>query len=432
MQTDARNLEVSGAGAEALAAVDDFRNELVAARPGMEAVLEAADRHPDCALLQIYAAMLHLYAQDHAGRSAARGLLDRAQGLRAGTTDREALFLDATEAWWAGDPEAGADRFEALTQRWPRDLVAVKACEFLYYVMGQHWSAARFLSHLERISRANADSGSFLGIWSFAAELSGHRERAIELAARALELAPADAWTHHALCHVYLMEGRAEEGRRMMRPHLEGWSRAVSSIQIHNTWHLALFDVVLLNPEPVLDLYHEHVASGESFGIGALIDAIALLWWLENAGFSQDDVWPALVPHLLPYVRDLEMPFVAAHFATALARGGEDEALEALLADVRGRASQQSGERRRAWQVGSSLVEACAALGRGDARAGCEWLEPVIGEVGRVGGSDAQDAVFRYALVNALSAAGRSADALERVRALAAGREVLPFEARWL
>ena len=52
-------------------------------------------------------------------------------------------------------------------------------------------------------------------------------------------------------------------------------------------------------------------------------------------------------------------------------------------------------------------MEACVAFGFGDAQAGCERLAPVIDEVGRVGGSDAQDAVFRYALVNGLAAAGR-------------------------
>ena len=163
-----------------------------------------------------------------------------------------------------------------------------------------------------------------------------------------------------------------------------------------------------------------------------LIDAIAMLWWLEHAGSSQDEAWRALVPHVLPHVRDLEIPFVAAHFATALARSSERDAVETLLADVRGKALQQSGERGRAWQVGVSLVEACVAFGFGDAQAGCERLAPVIDEVGRVGGSDAQDAVFRYALVNGLAAAGRRADARERAQAFGAGRAVLPFETRWL
>ena len=423
---------MSGAGTDALAAIDHFSEELVALRPGMEAVLQAADGHPNCPLLQVYAATLHLYAQDAAGQQAARTLLDRAEVLRGRMNARERLFLVAANAWWSGDFESAAERLEALATQWPRDLVALKACEFLYYVMGQHWSGERFLAHVERIAEVNEDSGPFLGIWGFAAELCGQRERAFELAGRALDLSPDDAWTHHTLSHVYLMEGRAAEGRQALQPRLEGWSGSAPSIRGHNTWHLALFSVVLADPEPASDLYRDRIAVGESAGVGELIDAISLLWWLEHAGTPQDRAWFDLLPRLLPHVRDLAFPFAAAHFATALSRAGERDALDVLQADVREQAFRHTGERGRAWKVGVPLVDACAAFGSGDASAGCEALSPVIQEVGRVGGSDAQDAVFRYALVRGLAEAGRGQEARALVETLGAGRPVLPFEARWL
>ncbi|MEE2678673.1 MAG: hypothetical protein VX546_08870 [Myxococcota bacterium] len=415
-----------------MAALDRFGADLVSVRSGMEAVLDAAEEYPRCPLLQVYAATLHLYAQDAAGQRSARALLDRAAALSGAMNPRERLSLAAAEAWWSGDFEAAAERLEALTAQWPGDLVALKACEFLYYVMGQHWSGARFLAHVERVAEANADSGPFFGIWGFAAELCGQRARAFELANRALALSPDDAWTHHTLAHAYLMEGRAAEGRGALQPCLEGWGGAAPSIRGHNTWHLALFSVVLADPEPAAVLYRDRLAVGESAGVGELIDAISLLWWLEHAGAPQDEAWSRLLPPLLPHVRDLAFPFAAAHFAMALSRAGEREALAVLQADVREQASRHAGERRRAWEVGVPLVDACAAFGTGNAPAGCEALSPVIEEVGRVGGSDAQDAVFRYALVRGLAEAGRGREARAQAEALCAGRPVLPFEERWL
>jgi len=96
-------------------------------------------------------------------------------------------------------------------------------------------------------------------------------------------------------------------------------------------------------------------------------------------------------------------PFLNAHYAYALCRAGKDDDVRRLRQCVGAFAARQIGDRAKAWQgTGVPLVDASIAMARGDADAACALLDPVVGEIGRVGGSDAQDDLFRYAHLVAL------------------------------
>ena len=139
MKRDSRGLAVSTNDDAVVAAADLFRDQILAIGPRISAILSAADEHPESVLLQALAATLGLYGQDRAGAELAERYLMRAQSAPAGN-EREMLYLEATRSGASGDIESAASGLEAITERWPRDLVAAKVCEFHYYQMGQHWT----------------------------------------------------------------------------------------------------------------------------------------------------------------------------------------------------------------------------------------------------------------------------------------------------
>jgi tetratricopeptide (TPR) repeat protein len=422
MGRDEAGLEISNAAASAVAAADHFRAEVLSMRGGAGAVVAAAEENADTPLLQAYAATFFLCGQTRATQERAHTFLQRGAALREQCNPREALFLRAAEAWSRGEHEAALDDLETLCRRWPRDLVAAKVAEFHYYCTGQAWNARRFLRLAEEIAPPNAAQPHFLAMLSFAHELTGDRDAAVRYADEALALEPATPWAHHSLAHAYLMAGDLDTGLRRLSAERTGWQRFGRPIHSHNAWHLALFHLERLDREGVLDIFRNDIWGFEPDLVGEQLDAIALLWRLDLADQpAEGQLWREIASHVLPRAEECFIPFINAHFVYALARAGEKDALDAALSSARAFAAKQSGERALAWaKTGLPLLEGCAALAVGDAKSCADTLGPVLEEVGRVGGSDAQDALFLETHLVALLRCGQTASArryLQRLRA---------------
>jgi hypothetical protein len=431
--TTARGLEITGANNEVVAAVDDFTFRLARIRPGVEAVLTVADEHPGSASLQLDAAMLWLYAQTDEATSTATRYLDRAAPLESSMNPRERATFAALVHWRDKRFDAAASLLEALTIEWPRDLVALKALEFLYYVLGQQHSGPRFLAHVEKISDPNRDDPDVLAVWAFAAELTGQADRANDLVEQCLAIEPDVPWAHHALAHVLITRGDDPDARARLTAFLPMWEQSGRVIYCHNAWHLALVHLDELDADGALAIFHDHIWGVMPDTPGEQIDAISLLWRLELAGRLVDDArWGDIADHVEPRVGECYFPFLSAHHAYALARAGRDDPLAALLRNVVQRAAADDDEARRVWQpVGRAVVEASAASGRGD-HAGCAArLDPIIAEMPAIGGSDAQDDLFRQAYLRGLIGAGRSADAQRYWETMTAWKTPSLLDKQW-
>jgi hypothetical protein len=109
------------------------------------------------------------------------------------------------------------------------------------------------------------------------------------------------------------------------------------------------------------------------------------------------------------------MTFADVHCALAYAAAGDRVALERL--------AEQLEERLRADKIAAGkvvpvLVKAVTAFAQGDYEQTAELMEPIAGQVVRVGGSNAQRSVFEDTLLHAYLRSGRheSAAALLRQR----------------
>ena len=436
MRIDARDLAVTATEEAVIAASDDFTMRLLRTLPGAEAVFPAAQRFPEAPILQLHAAAAHLFAQSEPGDRAAEHFLARAGAVRAAMNPREARLFEALSAWRGHAFSAAVTTLESVTTDWPRDLLAAKYAEFLYYVLGQQHEGARFRRHMERLEPHHARDPDFLAMLAFARELTGDFDAAVGTAERALGIGPDTPWADHALSHVWLRRGEVLRAIAHLEAALPRWRGHVRPIHAHDAWHLALHHVDRLDVDRALVLLDGEIWRDEEDEVGLALDAIALLWRIEMVGLAPDAAsrWPAIADRAELHVGTPFMPFLSAHLAYALARAGRDAALERLLAAARGRAAAAPGDAdaRRAWApVGVALVEASAAFGAGDHRGTVDLLEPVIAGVTVGGGSDAQCDLFRLTFIRALAGSGRRAEATARLGALLAGRAPTPLDEVW-
>jgi len=153
------------------------------------------------------------------------------------------------------------------------------------------------------------------------------------------------------------------------------------------------------------------------------LDAIALLWRIEMAAGPTDAEWPAIAEHIAPRAVETFMPFMNAHYVYALARAGRADAVEAVLARARVRSDANDEEAKRVWApVGRAVIEAAAAFGAGNRARAAALLDPVMPMMTAIGGSDAQDDLFRQTYLRSLQAAGRRADAKAYFQAITADK----------
>src|SRR6516165_5965367 len=433
MTFDGRGLPITAQSDAEIASIDWFTARLARIDRGAEAILEDAKSFPGSPMIQLGAASFCLFGQTAAADQAAAGYLAAAQPLLASATERERQLHRALTLWGRKDHLGSVAVLEDITRAWPRDLLAAKIAEFLYYVLGQQHEGQRFRAHMARLADANADDPDFLATYAFAQELCGDVEAARRTVERALEIEPRNPWAHHCVAHIYLRRDDRHEGVRTLESFVPIWMSMGRVIHCHNAWHLGVAHVAELDRASALDVFARHVWGITPDLIVEQADAIALLWRVEMAGERVDKYWAELADRAESHIEEHYMPFLDAHFAFALARAERTSALEQLRARVAERADRGDAAAMRSWApVGRALVDACAAYARGDAKHNAQLLDPVMANVTVVGGSDAQVDLFRQTYFRSLLDCGRKSDAKAYWTTKTAGTTLSPLDRSWL
>jgi tetratricopeptide (TPR) repeat protein len=434
---DATGLEVSTDEAAAIAAIDRFRTDLLALGPGVGDVLAAAAAHPGQTLLQCYAACLGLYGQCPAGDRDAVVHIEQARKAAGSANPRERAFLAAIEDWCRRRYEDATAKLEAIIAEWPRDLVAAKTLEFMYFARGQHYSGPRFLTAMQGIERANAESGYFLSIYSFALELSGRYDDSLRAAERAVALEPNNPWAHHTMAHAYLKTGAIAHGIAALDGQRAIWDASGQVTHSHNYWHLALMHLEQLDADAAYGFLHRPILEDTPHIMVQMVDAVSLLWRLEMAGFAVPRVeWESIAGEVAGDARQCYTAFNSAHFVYALARAGNDAALADAFRAIEGQIASLGGDEQVVWlEVGLPLLHGCVAHARGDYADAADRLDALMGPDGesvvRAGGSDAQVDLFRQAYLTSLIGSGQKSAASAYLDRIATSPVTTPLQAAW-
>lgn len=429
--TDARGLAVSGADSAALTAVDSFVSELLGNGAGAPAVMEAAEAHPRCPMLQAYSASLYAFAQSPSGAAPGKDWLERARACADAANDRELAFIDAVEAGLDGDLEAAVDRHEAISERWPRETISAKLAEFHLFETGD---CARQRRIMQRFAEANPDDSDVLAMHAFSHELNADADEAERVATEALRLDPDTPWAEHCLAHVYGRRGETEQGIAALSGWAPRWETKSQYIRSHNNFHLASLHLARREFEVPVAVLGSRIWGFTPEAVAEHTDAILLLWYLELAGASVPHApWADIAAHIEANTHEQVFPFLSVIYLFALVRAGAAGEAAQVMAEFECFADGRTGHVREVWHtVGSGLIGATLAYAEGRWNEAADGFGPLLERSGEGGGSDEQRGVFDQSYLLSLINGGRREEARDWLHGKIGSRGPSPLERHWL
>ena len=402
-RTDRWGVPVLGASEAGMAAFNQAVESLLALAGDPVAEAEAAQAAaPDMVLARVYRAYLSLYGMTADGVAAAGNILG---GLDGAGAEREALHLRAARAWAAGDWTGAARALERALVAHPRDALALKVAQDLYFFLGRRLDlrdvAARVLAHWPE---GQPGWGYVQGIYAFGLEENGDYRGAQARALAALADNPRDVWSVHAVAHVHEMEGRHRDGVAFLTATAPDWRG--SYFAVHNWWHRGLYHLELGETDAALDLYDGQVRARRSLEWLDLVDAAALLWRLRLYGADLGDRAARLADDIEPLLESAPVyVFNDWHAVMAFGLDGRNDRCARVVADNQRLATGTN--RTGAERAGLALLRGFGAFAAGHYDDALDQLIDIRDEAHAVGGSHAQRDVIDLTLI---AAAGRAGD----------------------
>ncbi|WP_406865529.1 FAD/NAD(P)-binding protein [Streptomyces sp. HUAS MG47] len=278
---------------------------------------------------------------------------------------------------------------------------------------------------VERTASAYEGHWFHTSLRAFLLQEEGRIDEAGVLAREALAAEPSSGHAVHALAHVHYESGDHHAGRDWLDGWISGHGRGAVH-RAHFSWHVALHELALDDPEAVRRRWFAQLAPRRVEGVRALVDSGSLLWrarmcrnWAGR--MPVDNVLDAVAADL---VERPATAFTALHSAVALTAAGDLPALRRLRRHAAGADEVQR----------EVVAPLCAAL---EAVLEERWPEAVSGlrallpTLRRVGGSAAQREVVEETLLYALVESGQS-DAARHLLQTRLDRRDSPLDTRRL
>lgn len=394
METN-RGLSVTTQSYQVIENINHFHHQILGAGKEPHLILDAVKNNPDNLLLQTYTASFYLYGQTTPATERAKEHLFQAEKLLSLANLREKLTYQAVKAWMNLDYEGALTLLSGLTALYPRDTLAAKFAEWLFYCSGQAYHGHHYLAFCERIAAYNQDDAHFIAMHSFAAELSGHLSDAQYFAEKALSLEPVTPWAHHTLAHIYLNTHHLGQGITALETFRESWEQISTLLRGHNTWHLALFYLALRQVDKVMALYPVIFGSFPEI-VAEQLDALSLLWRLDMAGFPQLEQFETLASYFDEHPFTHFTGFNTIHYVYGLARlGREDAVLKVIQSIEKYTKTLTKGYQQSLWQeVIVPLSKGILAFATNDFQSACALMTSCISRRTEIGGSDAQSEIL--------------------------------------
>jgi tetratricopeptide (TPR) repeat protein len=426
MLTDRYELPLSTASAAARDAyLEGCESKLTMYHGALEAFDRAIAADPSFALS--HAARSHVLLE-RGDAAAARASIAAANSFATGLTAREASHVAYFSLLVAGDAEAALAALPVHLDAWPRDVLVLATTAFTNGLIGSSGRAGQkrtLLALLDRLAPSYGDDWWFTAHHGMAFSENGERDAARPKIERSLGQNPKNPWAAHARAHLCYEEGDANAARAFLRRWLTTYPRN-GLLYSHLSWHLALGELEAGDTAAALQLFREAFSPDVHSGPprGKVNDAVSFLWRWELAGHPRDlDAWRVMHDFATSAFPRAGSAFSDMHIALAQAVSGDEAALEA-------RAGQMDELARNGRYPSGPCVPAVArgfaAFERRDFSAAIGALEPIAGELERIGGSRAQLDLVEFTLLKAYLGADRPDDARRMVSARRRGSSAVP------
>ena len=426
MLTDRYDLPLSTASSVARDAYVQGCDAKLTMYPGaIEAFDRAIAADPGFALA--HAARAHVLLE-RGDAAAARELMAAANSLAAGLTAREASHIAFFNRLSVGDTEAALAALPAHLNAWPRDAMVLGTTAFTNGLIGSSGRAGQkrtLLDLLDRLAPSYGDDWWFTAHHGMAFSENGQREAARPKIDRSFAQNPKNPWAAHARAHLCYEEGDADAARVFLASWLTTYPHN-GLLFSHLSWHLALGELEGGNTAGALRLFREAFAPDVHSGPprGKLNDAVSFLWRWELAGQPRNsEAWRVMHDFANSAFPRAGAAFSDMHIALAQAVAGDDAALEARVLQM-----EELGRMGRypSGHFVPAVAHAFAAFEGRDFAAAIAALEPIAGELERIGGSHAQLDLVTFTLLKAYLNVDRVDDARRLLRERRPGNAGVP------
>jgi len=344
--------------------------------------------------------------------AAARASIAAAKSRAAGLSAREANHIAYFGLLVDGDAESALSAVYAHLETWPHDAVVLGTTAFTNGLIGSSGRAGQkraLLELLERLAPSWGDDWWFTAHHGMALSENGQRDAARPKIDRSLAQNPKNPWAAHARAHLSYEEGDSNAARAFLASWLTTYPRN-GTLYSHLSWHLALGHLEVGDEPAALRLFNESFAPDVHSGPprGKLNDAVSFLWRWELAGHPREaDAWRVMQDFATGAFPRAGLAFSDMHIALAQAVAGNEAALEARERQI-GELAQNG--RYPSGPLVPAVSRAFSAFERRNFLAAIGALEPITGELERLGGSHAQLDLVEFTLLKAYLAADRPDD----------------------
>jgi Tfp pilus assembly protein PilF len=345
--------------------------------------------------------------------AAARTAMAAAASLTAGLAEREMSHVAFFGLLLAGDAEGALSALRTHLDAWPRDAVALATTAFTNGLIGSSGRAGQklmLLQLLDGLAPRWGDDWWFAAHHGMALSENGERAAARPKIERSLAQNPKNPWAAHALGHLCYEEGDANAARAFLSSWLPTYPRD-GALWSHLSWHLALAYLEAGDAGAAHRLFTEAFAPDVHTGPprGKVTDPVSFLWRWELAGHPRDAAaWRLAHDFATGAFPRAGLAFGDMHIALAQTVAGDDAALEERERQV---AELAENGRYPSDRLVPAVARAFAAFERRDFAAAIDALEPIAGELERIGGSRAQLDLVEFTLLRAYLAADRPGEA---------------------
>jgi tetratricopeptide (TPR) repeat protein len=346
---------------------------------------------------------LGLYQQLRADMPGANAAFARARERTGGTSAREQSLIAAVTKPAAPGTSARGGALDAIPMleqhldEFPRDYLAVNRLTQTLFFSGLPKAREQAKTVLDRSAPFLSDDWAFLGGHAFILEEFRHYDEASDRSERALELYPRYAGATHVVAHVNYETCSHGSGSHRLAAWLSEYDRQMP-FYCHLSWHLALFELAQGHYSRAVEIYDNDIAPAVASPT-KLADLASFRWRQQLYGCSAGELdWQAMRQLAEAAAGAPAMGFFAAHAAFWCAVVQDEATLGRLIGGLR---DLDAKGHPVAGSVALPLVQGIAAFGRGDYDETIRQIEPVTGDIIRLGGSHAQREVFEDTLLGA-------------------------------
>jgi hypothetical protein len=399
---------VMTASPEAIAGYDDALDRLLHFKPSTaKAAALVRESDPTAPMAHAFNAYLGVLATEAADAAGAREEFTRfrVSADDGSWTARERGHVAAAQAWLDGDIQHAGRILLQVAREHPRDALALAVGHQVDFFTGDALTLRdRIGASLAAWSPDDPHYAPLLGMLAFGLEECGSYGRSEQVGLQAVELDPKDVWGIHAVVHTYEMQARFGTGLQYLDAREQDWLTG-NFLNVHNTWHYALFSLEKSDLATGLRLYDTVLHHAESDGYCMeMLDASGYLWRLLLEGEDQSERWQALADSWVPAVAEPHYAFNDMFAVMAYVGAGRIAEAEALIAARRAWVAEAPANVTNASMtrdIGIPVCQAMVDFGKGDYTAVVEGLAPLRYRFAEFGGSHAQRDAIQQTLVEA-------------------------------